>query len=203
MREAPRKSWNPFQSRYASLVHTTGQRPRNLILIGFMGTGKTTIGKQVARSLGFRFVDTDALISKEAGKSISKIFEDSGEEVFRDLETEVLKECGEQENQVISTGGGIVTREENIKILKASGYVIWLKASPQIIYDRVRRNSKRPLLQVKDPRQTIIDLLEVRDELYRKAQHLSINTDELTMDETCFGVTESTKLALGLGQGLA
>ncbi len=181
-----------------ALVNTTGQRPRNLILIGFMGTGKTTIGKRVAKSLGFRFVDTDALIVKKAGKSIPTIFKESGEDAFRALETGVLKDCRDQTDQVISTGGGIVTRPENLEILKSAGYVIWLKASPDVIFERVSRNKNRPLLQTPDPKKTITDLLSHRKDLYSNAQHLSINTDELTMEETCFGVTESTKLALGL-----
>lgn len=181
-----------------AVVNTTGQRPRNLILIGFMGTGKTTIGKRVAKSIGFRFIDTDSLIEKKAGKSIPQIFQESGEDTFRDIETEVLKECREKSDQVISTGGGIVTRPENLEILKSAGYVIWLKASPEIIFERVSRNRNRPLVQTQNPEQTIKDLLQQRAALYAGAQHLSINTDELTMEETCFGVTESTKLALGL-----
>mgnify|MGYP001801614409 CR=1 FL=1 len=163
-----------------------------------MGTGKTTIGKRVAKSLGFRFVDTDAVIVKRARKSIPKIFKDSGEDFFRSLETEVLTDCGEKENQVISTGGGIVTRPENLPILKESGYVIWIKASPDVILERVSRNKNRPLLQVEDPKAKIEELLAERDDLYAEAQHLSINTDDLTMEETCFGVTESAKLALGI-----
>ena len=181
------------------LVNTTGQRPRNLILIGFMGTGKTTIGKKVAKSLGFRFVDTDLLITRRAGKSIPKIFAESGEETFRKIETEILKECGAKSNQVISTGGGIVTRPENLEILKSSGYVIWLKAATDTIFDRVSRNRNRPLLQTENPRQTIDDLLKSRTALYEEARHFSIATDDLTMEETSFGVTECAKLALGLG----
>ncbi len=164
-----------------------------------MGTGKTTIGKRVAKSLGFKFVDTDSLIVKKAGKSIPRIFKDSGEDVFRALETEILMECRKKSDQVISTGGGIVTRTENLELLKSAGYVIWLKASPEIIFERVSRNQNRPLLQTRDPEKTIRDLLLQRNDLYAGAQHLSINTDDLTMEETCFGVTESTKLALGVG----
>lgn len=181
------------------LVNTTGQRPRNLILIGFMGTGKTTIGKRVAKSLGFKFVDTDLLIVKKAGKSIPKIFEEVGEDAFRDLETEVLRECGQKTDQVISTGGGIVIRPGNLEILKASGYVIWLKAETDTIFERVSRNRNRPLLHTDNPRKTIDDLLKVRDGLYESAQHFAIRTDELTMEETSFGVTECAKLALGVG----
>jgi shikimate kinase len=178
-------------------VNTTGKRARNLILIGFMGTGKTSVGQRVAHSLGFRFVDTDKLIVKKAGKPIPKIFEDEGEDAFRRLETEVLRACADGEGQVISTGGGIVTREENRGILRDAGYVIWLRASPEVIYERVRRNRNRPLLQTADPMKTIHDLLDARKDLYEACADLAITTDQLTMEETCFGVTESARLALG------
>jgi len=180
-------------------VHTTGKRARNLILIGFMGTGKTSVGMRVARSLGFRFVDTDTLIVKETGKTIPEIFEESGEGHFRSLESAILRRCAEGEDQVISTGGGIVTREENRALLHEAGYVIWLKTSPEIIYERVKRNRNRPLLQTEDPLGTIRDLLALRKDLYEACADLAIKTDSLTMDETCYGVTESARLALGEG----
>lgn len=179
-------------------VNTASERSRNLILIGFMGTGKTTVGKRVARSLGFRFVDTDSRIVKKADKSIPKIFEEVGEEGFRALETEVLRECSEESGQVLSTGGGIVTIEENRSLLKRAGYVIWLKAEADTIYERVRRNKNRPLLHVDDPRATIARLLETRIEFYKECCDFSIATDNLTMDETCFGVTECARVALDL-----
>ena len=180
------------------LVNTTDQRGRNLILIGFMGTGKTTIGKLAAKSLGFRFVDTDVIISRKTGKSIPDIFSEDGEEAFRALETTVLEECATKSNQVISTGGGIVTKKSNHPILKQAGYVIWLKASPETIYDRVRRNSNRPLLQTDDPEKTIREMLSSRLELYDEAKDMDVSTDGLTLDETAYGITESTRLALGL-----
>lgn len=164
-----------------------------------MGTGKTTIGKRVAKSLGFRFVDTDALITRKAGKSIPKIFEEDGEDAFRRIETEVLGACAEKSGQVISTGGGIVTRPENLEILRRAGYVVWLKASPETIYERVRRNRNRPLLENDDPEGTIRDLLENRIPSYEEATDLSIATDELTLEETSYGVTESARVALGVG----
>lgn len=179
-------------------VNTTGNRARNLILIGFMGTGKTSVGMRVAKSLGFRFVDTDKLIVKRTGKPIPRIFEESGEEAFRRIETEVLKQCAGGESQVISTGGGIVTREENREILRGAGYVIWLRTSPEVIYERVKRNRNRPLLRTVDPLQTIRDLLESRREFYESCADLAITTDHLTMDETCYGVTESARLFLGV-----
>lgn len=180
-----------------SAVDTTGKRPRNLILIGFMGTGKTTIGSRVARSLGFRFVDTDKLIVKSAGKTIAKIFEESGESHFRDLETEALRSCVTSTDLVISTGGGIILREENRELLRRAGYVIWLKASPEVIYARVRRSRNRPLLLTPDPLQSIRDLLASREALYEASSDLAIRSDDLTVDETSFGVAETARLALG------
>jgi len=177
-------------------VNTTGKQARNLILIGFMGTGKTSVGMRVAKSLGWRFVDTDKLIVKQAGKSIPQIFADSGETYFRELETEVLEKCALANGQVISTGGGIVTVARNREILKEAGYVIWLRASPETIYERVKRNRNRPLLQTEDPLATIREMLSVRNELYEATRDLVISTDNLTMEETCYGVTESARLAL-------
>lgn len=164
-----------------------------------MGTGKTSVGMRVARSLGFRFVDTDKLIVKSTGKPIPKLFAESGEDHFRELETETLRQCAEGEGQVISTGGGVVVREENRPILREAGYVVWLRASPETIYERVKRNRNRPLLQTADPLGTIRELLAVREALYESCADLVIKTDQLSMDETCFGVTESARLALGEG----
>ncbi len=162
-----------------------------------MGTGKTSVGMRVARSLGFRFVDTDKLVVKQAGQSIPKIFEEHGEARFRDLETAALRQCAEGEGQVISTGGGVVVGEGNHALLRGAGYVVWLKASPEVIYERVRRNRGRPLLRTADPLATIRDLLAAREELYASCADLTIKTDHLTMDETCFGVTESARLVFG------
>lgn len=181
-----------------SLVHTTHQKSRNLILIGFMGTGKTTIGKRVAQSLGFEFVDTDARITRAAGKPITKIFEEDGEDAFRELETKILRECSERSEQVISTGGGIVTQPENRQILETAGFVVWLKASPDTIYERIRHNRSRPLLKTDNPRSTIENLLSERSDLYKASKDLAVTTDGLTLDETCFGVTESARVALGV-----
>lgn len=182
-----------------SPVHTPGQKSRNLILIGFMGTGKTTIGRRVASSLGFRFVDTDERIVQRAGKPIPLIFEEDGEEAFRALETKVLGDCAAKSGQVISTGGGIVTRPENVEILGSAGFVIWLRASPDAIFERVSRNRNRPLLQTDDPLETIRRLLAEREGLYEEACDLTVATDDLTQEETSYGVTESARLALAVG----
>lgn len=162
-----------------------------------MGTGKTTVGRKVARSLGFKFVDTDQLIVKRAGKSIPAIFEEDGEKAFREIETEVLRECSEKSGQVISTGGGIVTKARNRKLMKSAGFVVWLRASPESIYDRVKRNRNRPLLRTEDPEGTITKLLAERTPKYEQSHDLAISTDGLTLEETCYGVTESARLELG------
>ena len=162
-----------------------------------MGTDKTTVGRKVAKSLGFRFVDTDQMIVKRAGKPIPVIFEEDGEEAFRKIETEVLRECSEKSGQVISTGGGIVTIPQNREILLTAGYVVWLRATPESIYNRVKSNSNRPLLRTKDPLATITDLLNERSEFYKQCHNLTITTDGLTLEETCYGVSESARLELG------
>ena len=172
---------------------------RNLILIGFMGTGKTTVGKRVARDLGFRFVDTDELIVETAGKSIPDIFSSDGEDAFRNLETGVLQQCIGEKNQVLSTGGGIVLRKENRELLKRAGYVIWLQASAAAIVERVKRNRDRPLLATENPAQTVKKMLRERQRLYEEAADLAIATDNLMIEETVYGVAESARIALGNG----
>jgi len=178
------------------VVDTTGNSQGNLILIGFMGTGKTCVGRRVAKSLGFRFVDTDARIVKQAGKSIADLFAEDGEEEFRRLETEALQQISMKKGQVISTGGGIVTQPRNIEILREAGYVVWLRASPETIIERVSRNNDRPLLANDDPEGTVRRLMEQREEMYRAAANLEIVTDELTLDETTYGVAESARVGM-------
>lgn len=172
----------------------TKTRQCNVILIGFMGTGKTSISKRVAHSLGFTFVDTDELIVESAGKAITEIFADQGEDHFRDLETESLRTCQQRNQQVISTGGGIILRKENRKLLAQCGYVIWLKASANDILERISRNQERPLLQTPNPLQTIKDMLQARNELYSASADFEIDTDELSLDETSFGICESIRV---------
>lgn len=163
-----------------------------------MGTGKTTVGRKVARSLGFQFVDTDDQIVGAAGISIPEIFAQAGEEAFRNLETEALEKCLRgAHGRVVATGGGIVVRKKNRELLKASGFVIWLQASVEVIIDRVIRNQNRPLVATDDPLETITKLLEERDQLYQSVADLAIETDDLLLDETVCGVTESARLALG------
>ncbi|MEY4386647.1 MAG: shikimate kinase [Verrucomicrobiota bacterium] len=147
----------------------------NLALIGFMGAGKSSAGRLVAEQLGFKFVDTDELIETRTGKSITQIFADQGEAHFRELEHQLCIELGSETDIVISTGGGLPTRQENIENLKQHALVICLWCSAEQIWERVRHQSHRPLLQTPDPEAKIRELLAVRAPFYRQADIL-LNT---------------------------
>jgi shikimate kinase len=154
----------------------------NLTLIGFMGTGKTTVGRLVASRLHFGFIDTDHLIELRAGKAIPKIFEEDGELKFREYEKEVVKELAEFKKMVIATGGGLGANQENIDSLKAHSLVVCLCASVPTIYSRVKLQTYRPLLCTPDPMAKIKELLTVRGPVYRQADVL-ISTDMRSVRE--------------------
>lgn len=149
---------------------------RNIIITGFMGTGKTTVGRILEKKLNMKFVDTDNLIESRAGKKIADIFKNDGEDYFRKLESEVIMITAKESNQIIATGGGAILNENNLQALKDSGKLFSLFASPDIIVDRVSSNNKRPLLNVKDVKEEVERLLAIRMERYKKADYL-INTD--------------------------
>lgn len=150
-----------------------------IALIGFMGTGKSTIGPLLARELGFEFLDLDVLIAERAGCGIPEIFARRGEEGFRRLEREILAEAAGRPGQVLATGGGVVTDPANAALLRATGLVVWLKASPAAIMARVARGDGRPLLAGGDPVQAVARLLPAREALYRAAADLSVETSGL------------------------
>lgn len=149
-----------------------------------MGSGKTSIGRLVAQRLGFQFVDTDAVIVERAGMPVAEIFESHGEAWFRDEETATLRSLSVLNRAVISTGGGIVGREENHALLRALGFVVWLTASEEVIFERVSRNKKRPLLQTADPRQTVHELLEKRRGLYAAVAQFTLDTTTFSHEKT-------------------
>lgn len=150
----------------------------NISLIGMMGCGKTTIANLIANDLSFSFVDTDSLIVKRENRSINEIFEINGEEYFREIETTILKEVLNNHNQIISTGGGIITREENIKHLKEKSIVIFLEADVKTLYERVKNNKDRPLLNVDDMKEKITKLLTERKNSYKQAHHTISTIDK-------------------------
>lgn len=149
---------------------------KNIVLTGFMGTGKTAVGRELARLTGFKLVEIDAEIEKTAGITISEIFKRFGEPHFRDVETEEIKKVSTGKNLVISTGGGAVLRKENMDALRENGIIFCLWAAPETILKRTSDTNERPLLQVADPLKTITELLSRRRPYYEKAD-MMIDTE--------------------------
>jgi shikimate kinase len=147
-----------------------------IALIGLPGSGKSTVGRQLARRLAMPFVDSDHVIEARLGCSIRAFFEREGEERFRDIESQVLDELTQGEPCVLSTGGGSVLRPENRAVLHQRSRVIYLRSSPEEVFRRVKHDRARPLLQVDDPMQKLRDLYKVRDPLYRETAHFVIET---------------------------
>ncbi|MCA1927802.1 MAG: shikimate kinase [Calditerrivibrio sp.] len=141
---------------------------KNIFFIGFMGTGKTTISKLVSEKLGMKWVDLDEIITKRENKNIVNIFKENGEQYFRELEREVLREIADEGGYVVSTGGGIVIVNENMEIMKKNGIVVTLAASPEVIFERVKDDQDRPLLQVSNPMEEIKRLMFERAHFYIK-----------------------------------
>ncbi len=168
---------------------------QNILLVGFMGCGKSTIGRELHQVLGYPLIDSDEAIEQQAGKSIPDIFAQDGEASFRDLETQLLENLIQNETQhtIISTGGGIITNPANIPLLKQLGFVVWLACSPEVIFERTSRNSNRPLLQCDNPMELIHTLLDQRNPLYQEASHLKINSSNLEIDELTCGILESAR----------
>ncbi|MCZ7592149.1 MAG: shikimate kinase [Kiritimatiellae bacterium] len=149
------------------------------MLVGFMGTGKSVTGRALAERLGREFVDMDTLVEEREARPIPKIFADSGEPYFRDLERKLAQELAARKNLVIAPGGGIVLNPDNVRDFSATGFVFCLRATPEMILRRVETDSNRPLLQVEDRLGRIRDLLGRRQPLY-DAIPLQIETDNKT-----------------------
>lgn len=155
---------------------------KNIVLAGFMGTGKTSVGRIVSERLHKAFLELDEIIEKKEGLPISEIFKAKGEPYFRKLEKEIVKEASCKEGAVISAGGGAIVDEENLSSLKNNGIIICLKASSAVILKRVGRLKTRPLLNVPDPKKAIEELLEKREPYYNKADFV-IDTSDLTVEQ--------------------
>jgi len=167
---------------------------KNIILTGFMGVGKTSVGKKLAKDLGYTFVDTDTCIEADQRRDITSIFEKHGEPYFRDVEARIIKRILEGESQVVSTGGGAVIRDENRDLFKKAGMVICLAARPEVIFERIKQETHRPLLQTADPLKTIKDILEIRAHFYHQAD-LIVDTSEKTVDEAVHEIKEKVRYA--------
>jgi shikimate kinase len=151
---------------------TEGRRFANIALVGFMGTGKSTVGQLVASMLHFKFLDTDEMIERMAGKRISDIFTSDGEARFREYESQVVQQLKELDHSVFATGGGLITNPENLASLKQHSLLVCLWCSPEMIVKRVGHQSHRPLLRVENPLERVRTLLNERAPFYRQADVL-------------------------------
>ena len=155
----------------------------NIALIGFMGTGKTAVGKVLAEKLGRSFVELDLLIEQKVGKAISEVFQQEGEIAFRELELEVTREVSKSRDLVIACGGGIVLNKINVDRLKENAIIVYLTASPGVILKRVaNEEGQRPLLEVDNPVLTIREMLRFRKPFYERAADIIINTSRLDIN---------------------
>jgi shikimate kinase len=161
---------------------------RNIILVGFMGTGKTTVGRILASRLGWTFTDTDAFIQEQTGMTIGRMFEEHGEAFFRQQETEALRELLQRRNQVVSTGGGAVLLEENRRLMLENGLVVAMNAEESVIVERVRGDKGRPLLQG-DVVERVHTLVETRRHAYDFAT-VQLHTDRLSPEEAARRIEE-------------
>lgn len=162
-----------------------GKFDYNIVLIGFMGTGKSTVSSYLKRNFGMEVVEMDQIISERQGMNISDIFKTYGEEYFRDLETDLLIEMQSRKNVVISCGGGVPMRERNVVEMKKNGKVVLLTAKPETILERVKNDHGRPLLEGNKNVEFIVELMEKRREKYEAAADIMIETDGKTKQEIC------------------
>ncbi len=157
----------------------------NIFLIGFMGAGKSTIAKELQSALQMKLVEMDARIVEEQGMSINDIFEKYGEAHFRDLESNLILTIGSEGNTIVSCGGGVVVRSENVTNMKESGKIIFLAATPETIYERVKDSTDRPILNGHMNVDYIRELMEKRRVLYENAADIRIDVDGKSVLEVC------------------
>ena len=145
---------------------------RNIVLVGLMGAGKSSVGKLLARKLKLEFIDTDLLIECAAQTTISEIFSKYGEKHFRNLESSVIQDVSQKNDMVVSTGGGAIEDENNLCVLKKNGVVFYLEASPENLYLRIKNETHRPLLHTENPLDTLKKLLQKREKQYQAADFI-------------------------------
>jgi shikimate kinase len=183
---------SPAASRFAILG------PRVLALIGYRGTGKSTVARHLALALGWDWVDADVELELRAGKTISAIFADDGELAFRDLESQVLADLVRRERVVLAAGGGVVLREANRKLLKEFARVVWLQASAETIVARIATDAttsgRRPNLTVRGGADEVIQLLRERTPLYEQCADLTIDTEQRTPGEVVAEIVQRLQL---------
>jgi shikimate kinase len=157
---------------------------KNVVLVGFMGAGKSSVTKVLSRKLGRPVLSTDEFIVREEGRPITDIFRDSGEPYFREVEKRIVNKVANRRGVIIDCGGGVVINPENVVSLKRTGILFYLKATPKEIFQRVKAEQHRPLLQTPNPQDQINSLLAKRAEFYQNADHM-IDTNEKTVDQVC------------------
>lgn len=158
---------------------------RSIFLIGFMGAGKSTIARALQRKLGFPLIEMDERIVKEQGMSINDIFAQYGEDHFRDIESQLIVDIGKEEPSIVSCGGGVVVRPQNTQNMKEIGRIVFLKAAPETIYERVKNSTDRPILNGHMNVEYIAELMEKRRALYEAAADITIQTDGKTREQIC------------------
>ena len=167
------------------------ERGNAIVLVGFMGAGKSSVGRILERMTGLPRFDTDELVGTRFGLTIAEIFEKHGEEKFREAETETLRELTGKSAAVIVTGGGMVLRPENRQLLRDLGTVILLVADEETLFARISRRPTRPLLRTENPRATLNELLRTRLPLYREVAHAEVDTSSLSHEEVASRILES------------
>ena len=163
---------------------------RNIFLVGFMGSGKSTVASYLAEKYGMEIIEMDQQIVEREGMSIPDIFEQKGESYFREAETNLLIDMQGVENKVVSCGGGVVLREQNVKEMKKSGTIIFLNAKPETILERVKDDDNRPLLRGNKNVEFISDMMRERKPKYEGAADITIHTDEKSADAICKEIIE-------------
>ncbi len=162
----------------------------NIFLIGFMGTGKSTVSKKLSFLTKYKEIDLDEYIVQHEGKTINDIFAEGGEQSFRVLETKYLKKVSSGNDAIISCGGGTPIKDENVDIMKLNGTVVLLTATPESIYERVKDNTDRPILNGNMNVEYIKSLMAKREMFYLKAADVIVETDNLSIDEICRQILE-------------
>jgi shikimate kinase len=186
-------SWRILQA--GSLRYLPGMtgRGQSIVLIGFMGAGKSAAGRTLARKTGLPRFETDEIVSARFGLSIPEIFASFGEEKFRDAETEAIHQFSREAPAIIVTGGGIVLRPANVQLLRALGMVVSLEADEETLFRRISRHPTRPLLQTENPRAALVELLRAREPLYHSAADVRLDTSRLTHDEVADAILKSVE----------
>lgn len=164
---------------------------RSIVLIGFMGSGKSSVGRRLAQSLGWPRFDTDEMVAEELGMTIPAIFAQLGEGRFRDAESAALAAIDPAASAVVVTGGGIVLRPTNVSRLRELGTVVWLTAEFEVLRERLSRRQNRPLLQTPEPAATIAKLLAERQKFYKEAADLTVETSHLSHAQVAEAVRDA------------